>query len=127
MTSSGCFAQTWLLVIGTPTHGYYVWTTDVDAENWEVTAFVAEQGDNAYQCDVIRVAVVIKSRKHRTERRLEYSQPFEFVVVVSITIFYAGYLLELGATRPTHKNRRCLLGTYILATFWLRLPSAFGR
>ena len=78
--------QTWLLVAGTPTHGYYVWTTDVDAENWEVTAFVAEQGDNAYQCDVIRVAVVIKSRKHKTERRLEYTQPFEFVVVVSITM-----------------------------------------
>ena len=70
-------------VVGTPTHGYYVWTTDVDGVNQEVTAFVAEQGDNAYQCDVIRVALVIKTRRYRTKRRLEYTEPFEFVITVS--------------------------------------------
>ena len=81
---------------GTPTHGYYVRTVDTDLASRQIILFVADQADNAYQCDVIHVSLVIASRRRKTQRRLDYTEPFEFVFTVSV-IFIAFWVSQLNA------------------------------
>ena len=83
-----CYIMLSFLFQGTPTHGYYVRTVDTDLASRQIILFVADQADNAYQCDVIRVALIIASRQRKTQRRLEYMEPFEFVFTVNVILFH---------------------------------------
>ena len=71
---------------GTPTHGYYKWTVDVRPETSELYIFVADDGNDAYSCNFVRVAVTIKSKLYGIRRTFVYDSPFEIVFQVCISL-----------------------------------------